>query len=173
MSTLLPSKFSRLRKSPENDILFWVDECKEVGKEDWLRNKDSKWKNVAHAEWPEEQDFYRALKMKMGNTKEKEEYLRLNAWHYSNNKFRYAKHLTNPKRSAEEIDNMRLLFSLLDGKDSNDRALKAEIARELGEFEKAEELLDFAFEERHKEFVGFIKGFVEERDTSVRKLEVE
>jgi hypothetical protein len=57
---------------------------------------------------------------------------------------------------------------MLDEKEPNQRILKAEIARELGNFDECLELLSHQFDERYGHAVGFIKKLAEEKVRGVR-----
>src|ERR1043165_2722619 len=51
-----------LHKSPSDDILFWEDECKEVGEMwDWAETKNPEWQDLEFAEEPTDEDYLRAL----------------------------------------------------------------------------------------------------------------
>jgi hypothetical protein len=59
---------------------------------------------------------------------------------------------------------------LLDENDDKDRIMKAEIFRELGEFDKSVALLDHDFAGRLSTVGVFIKGLCEKKDTHVREI---
>ena len=59
---------------------------------------------------------------------------------------------------------------MLDESEPNQRILKAEIARELGEFDECLRLLSHQFDERYEHAVGFIKKLAEEKVLVVRSI---
>ena len=59
---------------------------------------------------------------------------------------------------------------MLDETEPNQRILKAEIARELGEFDECLRLLSHPFDERYDHAVGFIKKLAEEKIRVVRQF---
>ena len=59
---------------------------------------------------------------------------------------------------------------MLNDAEPNQRILKAEIARELGEFDECLELLSQPFDERYGHAVGFIKKLAEEKVRVVRSI---
>ena len=60
---------------------------------------------------------------------------------------------------------------MLDEKEPNQRILKAEIARKLGEFDECLGLLSHPFDERYGRAVGFIKKLAEEKVRVVKAFE--
>lgn len=83
-------------------------------------------------------------------TKEHERALRILAWRMENNRVRALRHRDHPLALAEmnfssvAIDSLRSLFDLLDPSKEKHRFYRAEIARELGAFDTANELFDAA-----------------------------
>jgi hypothetical protein len=59
---------------------------------------------------------------------------------------------------------------MLDEKEPNQRILKAEVSRELGEFDECLGLLTHPFDERYGHAVGFIKKLAEEKVMVVRSI---
>jgi hypothetical protein len=92
--------------------------------------------------------------------KDKEIYLRMRAWWAGNDVGRW---LPNPKStfSKEHVENLKALSALLDESKSDQRIIKAEIAREMGNFEKCLNLLSYQFDEDYGFVVGFIKKLAE------------
>ena len=60
---------------------------------------------------------------------------------------------------------------MLDETEPNQRILKAEIARELGEFDECLRFLSYQFEEGYDHAVGFIRKLAEEKVRAVKPFE--
>ena len=95
-------------------------------------------------------------------TQDKELYLRVRAWRSANDAWRWNPNAT-PAFSKEQVQNLKSLYKMLDEKEPNQRILKAEIARELGEFDECRLLLSYQFDKGYDYAVGFIKKLAEEK----------
>jgi hypothetical protein len=84
-------------------------------------------------------------------------YLRIKFWQMCNHPRRNAE--TELPLSKEEIANLESLLALL-GNDDSDRLLKADILRQLGEFERARRVLSDPFQQQVKDIVLRIKELV-------------
>jgi hypothetical protein len=69
------------------------------------------------------------------------------------------------------VKNLKTLDALLDESDQGQRILKAEIAREQGNFEQCLRLLSYHFEEGYEYVVGFIRKLAEEKEWAVKPFE--
>jgi hypothetical protein len=101
--------------------------------------------------------------------KDKEIYLRQRAWWAANDVWRW---LPNPKPafSKEQVQNLKALSSLLDEADPDQRILKAEIAREIGNSAECLLLLSYQFDKGYDYAVGFIKKLAEEKVRGVKQF---
>jgi hypothetical protein len=70
----------------------------------------------------------------------------------------------------EQVKNLEALDALLDEADPDQRIVKAEIARELGNFDECMLLLSYQFE-GYERAVGFIKELAEEKVRAVKPFE--
>ena len=152
-----------LAKCPVCGILFWVDEAVEV---------DSGFdaaKGKIKVQAPSEKELLDHLAVP-DLPKDKEIYLRMHAWWKANDVWRW---LQNPKPlfSKEQVKNLKTLSVLLDESEPDQRILKAEIARELGEFEQCLRLLSYQFEEGYERAVALIRKLAEEKVRSVKPFE--
>ena len=77
----------------------------------------------------------------------------------------------NPVFSKEQVKNLDALSALFDESLPGHRILKAEIARELGNFEECLLLLSYQFDEEYGFVVGFIKKLAEEKVRAVKQFE--
>ena len=117
---------------------------------------------------PPEKDMLRFL-AEPGLPRDKEIYLRMHAWWSANDAWRRVPNAT-PAFSKDQEQNLKALSDMLDESEPNQRILKAEIARELGEFEKCLRLLSQDFDERYGHAVGFIRKLAEEKVLVVRSI---
>ena len=88
---------------------------------------------------------------------DKELYVRVSAWRSANDAWRWNPNAT-PAFSKEQVQNLKALSGMLDETGPNQQILKAEIAREMGEFDKCLLLLSQPFDERYGHAVGFRVG---------------
>jgi hypothetical protein len=73
--------------------------------------------------------------------------------------------------SVVQTKNLNALSKLLDESEPGQHILKAEIARELGEFEQCLQLLFYQFDEDYGFVVGFIKKLAEAEVRAVKPFE--
>jgi hypothetical protein len=104
--------------------------------------------------------------------KEKEFYLRLQAWWASND--RYRQHPSdNMSLAVEGKRNLELLFSMLAVDDASDRIMKAEIARELDRHEECLNLLNHKFEQDLVYVADTIRQLAKDGSSRVAELHYE
>jgi hypothetical protein len=149
-----------LVKCPACSSFFWVDEAVQVSS--GFEAASGKPPVLA----PSEKNMLSFL-AEPGLPKEKEIYLRLRAWWSANDAWRWSPNAT-PAFSEAQVKNLKSLSAMLEETEPNQRILKAEIARELGEFDECLELLSQPLDERYSHAVGFIKKLAEEKVYSVR-----
>ena len=152
-----------LAKCPVCSGLFWVDESVEVDTGfDAAKGKQQ----VLAPSGMEMLEFLSGPAL----TQDKELYLRVRAWRSANDAWR-----RNPNAksafSKDQEQNLKALSDMLDEKEPNQRILKAEIARELGNFDECLGLLSYHFDERYGHAVGFIRKLAEENVRGVRAFE--
>jgi hypothetical protein len=96
-------------------------------------------------------------------------YLRRSAWRSANDAWRWNPNAT-PAFSKDQVQNLHALSEMLNETEPNQLILKAEIARELGEFDNCLGLLSHPFDGRYGHAVGFIKKLAEEKVLVVRSI---
>jgi hypothetical protein len=149
-----------LAKCPACQRLFWVDEAVEGDTGfDAAKGKQQ----VMAPSGKEMLEFLSGPAL----SKDKEIYLRVRAWRSANDAWRRNPNATQAF-SKDQEQNLKALSDMLDEKEPNQRILKAEIARELGEFDECLGLLSQPFDERYGHAVGFIKKLAEEKVRGVR-----
>jgi hypothetical protein len=149
-----------LVRCPACAKLFWVEEAAQVG----LGFEVAKGKPQVLA--PSEKEMMDAL-ARPGLSGDKEIYLRMHAWWKANDAWRWVPN-SKPAFSREQVQSLHALTALLDESEPGQRILKAEIARELGNFDECLLLLSNQFDEDYDHAVGFIKKLTEEKVQGVR-----
>lgn len=138
------------------NVFFWEDECEELGQyksnfrqPTFLQKLFHKNRDFAslpvyeRAAYPTEFDFKRALAIGMGNTPARERQLRIRIWWAANDNLR-----KNPENRTESFWNQEFESNLIaltrfcEGDEPVDLIMRAEIFRELGEFDRAAAILD-------------------------------
>jgi hypothetical protein len=152
-----------LVKCPVCGGLFWVEEAEKV--DSGFEAAEGKPKVLA----PSEKQLVAYLASET-LPKDKEIYLRMRAWWAANDAWR---RLPDPKPafSKEQVKNLEALSALFDESLPGHRILKAEIARELGNFAECLLILSYQFEEGYEYVVGFIKKLAEEKVWAVKAFE--
>jgi hypothetical protein len=152
-----------LAKCPVCAGLFWVDESVEVD----TGFDAAKGKQQVLA--PSEKELLGFLSGP-ALPRDKEVFLRVAAWRSANDAWRRNPNAT-PAFSKEQVQNLKSLSKMLDETEPNQRILKAEIARELGNFDECLGLLSYQFDEGYERAVGFIKKLAEEKVRVVKAFE--
>ena len=93
----------------------------------------------------------------------------MRAWRSANDAWRWNPNAT-PAFSKDQEQNLNALSEMLDETEPNQRILKAEIARELGEFDECLLLLSYQFDKGYDYAVGFIKKLAEEKVRGVKQF---
>jgi len=151
-----------LVKCPKCSKFFWVEEASEVA----MGFDAAKGKEQVLA--PSEEELLGFL-AEPSLPKNKELYVRVWAWRSANDAWRRNPNAT-PVFSKDQVQNLKALSDMLDEKEPNQRILKAEIARELGEFDECIRLLSHPFEDGYERAVGFIKKLAQEKVLVVRSI---
>lgn len=174
-----------LAKCPHCRALIWIDEQEKIFERDLFEpaasggdNKESRdkgrhkeiWRVAKMIKCPSKSDYFRFLRTSMGKP-EKEIYVRIRAWWAGNDPRR--KSASPTLLSKAERDNLATLTGLLDGDDENDRIMKAEALRELGDFVGAGELLARKFGEGVCGAAEFIGRLIKRHDPIAREIKYE
>jgi hypothetical protein len=159
-----------LRKSPSEGVLFWADECEEIGQIDFFcggeKEKDE-WKDLEFAEEPTEADYLAALSSGVANTDEKIRYLRMRLWWTGNDRIRRGE---SQQLSSLHVRNLEALGALLSDSDPNQRLMKAEVMRELSRYDEALSLLAFTYPGNYARAVTRIRELATSKEARVAKL---
>jgi hypothetical protein len=103
--------------------------------------------------------------------KNKERYVRLRAWWAGNDLRRETGQST--QFNSFETRNLRAFLALLEESEDSDRIIKAEVLRELGEFNEAENLLATEFDDELKQVVSMIRDLNQKRIATVAEMRFE
>jgi hypothetical protein len=152
-----------LRKCPHCRELFWIADANTLAKF-WV--PEDKWAKAESLLDPVEED-YLAAAMAKGVTREREFEARKRAWWLANDTVR-----GRPERtlawSGARRENLEKLSALINEHKECEIILKAEIARELGQFEACVKLLTRSFTENGCEsYAEFVRGLAREKKSSV------
>jgi hypothetical protein len=147
-----------IAKCPVCGNLFWMDKFNYVG------SGDNGQKRVLG---PSEKELFVFLSVKTLD-KERELLVRQQAWWTANDAWRHSQGKTN--FSEAQVNNLQTLSEMLDESQEIERIFKAEIARELGDFEKCLKLLSHPFDEKLQRLSGFIRKRALEGDRDVWPL---
>lgn len=160
-----------LRIHPETRELFWTDECKKVAEEEVFEPKP-KYSEAPFAESPTLEDYRRALSTLTPLDLKKERYIRMRFWWEANDPFRRG--TVAAPAAADYQENLQRFIGLLDIKNyGGNRLMAAEVARQMGDFTKAEELLNCEFPAELVSAVERIRSLASQKDTLVRCLNPE
>lgn len=165
---MLPEQ-SWLIKCPHCNASLWIDELEQIAEVDMYHRTDSEEQYEQAKQYRELglSDYYIELEAG-GLEKQKEQYLRFQAWQVGNDPRRGESE--KPEMTDNEKKNLLALKEVLDVSDDNGRLLIAEIMRELGNFEAAMAYLEEPFEEGYIHPVSVIKGLNEKQNPWVGKL---
>lgn len=123
---------------------YWLAEARVEGTlEPHSGSAPEAWRRAPVVEHPTVPDYPDALSSGVASDRERERYLRVRLWWAINDLIRHeaASEVPPAYREAAE-DNLRRLFDLLDDQEPEERVMKAEVARELADFQEAVRLLD-------------------------------
>ncbi len=167
VAPMLPD-YPWLIKCPKCSDVFWVNEAKEVGRrKSW--EKKGRWADAVEPTLPSEDDLFLVLqsnKLDRG----KEIYVRQRIWWGFNDLIRYQEAGEGKPMPQRHADNLWALAGLLDENDAGSRILKAEIARELGEFDECRRLLTYDFKGNVAKTAAFIRELADSGDRRVREI---
>lgn len=143
---MLP-EFPAVTKCDHCKRFYWVDEAEVKGEMelfgDISKRVPKEWETAQPIRDLSIDDYIEALDTGLGSTREKERYLRGHFWWAVNDIIRRNSHAQIPMRYVQKWrENLTKLSVLLDERNPNDRIMKAEIAREMEDFNQAIRLLE-------------------------------
>lgn len=126
---------------------YWIDEVEVKGEIDLFDNKTKnipqEWENAQPIMYLTIDEYIEVLETDVPNDVQKERYLRKQFWWSVNDILRENLNAQIPTYYLQKLhENLAKLTLLLDEYNPNDRIIKAEIARETGDFKEAIRLLE-------------------------------
>jgi hypothetical protein len=154
---------------------YWLADAREVGTiEPWGSGEeiiDPAWTAAQEVEEPSEDEYYRAIEKGLARNVEQERNARIFAWWRRNDAFRELAptrcETTVPAASKRNLED---LTTLLQESDENDCVMKAEVLRELGDFEFAKRVLSRVTSAEFNAVVRQLRTLCDSGDTCVRQL---
>jgi len=164
-------------KCPTCSSLFWECEARKLKGNSF--SGENKRNDPVMAIPPTEADLFKALEQE-GLAFDKAFNLRLWAWWLANDAYRNNAMTNKPTLSTAQRNNLKICYQLLDKNeqivisslDFDSRIMKAEIARELGNYDDCLQLLSNDFKEDEQQTVAsYIRKLAEKKDACVRKIQ--
>ncbi len=158
---MLP-QYPALVRCAHCQTLLWLPEAKEHE----FATPPKMFENVEGAlspQPPTEADYLEAIESGLAPDKEQEKYCRVHAWHCFNDARRDAKNAAELSDLPDDTAaNMKALFAMLERNKPDERMLRAELARELGRFPEALQLLNHDFGEDYAATAAQIRELAEQ-----------
>jgi hypothetical protein len=155
----------RLMKSPAEGVFFWLDECQEIGEEDYYSEEaNTAWLEVEFAEEPTEEELFALVESDQASGLDRQHYLRTQLWWAGNDHIRWGE---ASSLSENHPKNLGLLLDLMDVMGSKEDWIRAEILRELGYFEESLMLLQRSKGRKYAEWRHLIQELAEKKDPLV------
>lgn len=156
---------------------YWLAEAEEIGTTNPREGEGGEvnpaWADAQEVVEPTEEEYYQAIEKGFATNSGQERSLRVLAWWRRNDAFRdtaQAQVLEDANASGACRENLEALGKLLTGEEDNDRLMKVEVLRELGEFESAMQVLSRVTSPNLDGIVHQFQSLCEDRDTCVREL---
>ena len=156
---------------------YWLADAEEVGMVEQWNGEDHQikpeWTSAKEVIEPTEDEYYLALESSLVTNPQEERNLRILAWWRSNDDFRNdydEKDRQQTSMTEQRRKNLEGLVCLLHEDDLSDAIMKAEVLRELGEFESASKVLSSIDDSELTNIVRQLQYLVDEQDSRVREL---
>ena len=182
MEAMMLPQYPEITRCGACAAFYWVSDARRIGEIDY--NDDSKrrkipeeWREAEEIEELSEDEYLQAIAGGLGKPRKRELYLRTRAWWAGNDAFRTPDQPRPgqpiPPRSPAATANLERLFKLLRTKDITERLLKAEVARELGRFDEALEILRSEFPSQYQRVVTLMQELSQAKDRLVTQIPTE
>jgi hypothetical protein len=157
---------------------YWLDDAEDAetifgwSAED--ANERARQNSAELVQEPCEGDYYQALDAGVADTPEREKLLRVLAWWLSNDEYRGLapdQHVSLIC-SGPRWENLTALVRLLDETCEEDRIMKAEALRQMGEFDSAKRLLSCVDSPEFTNAVRKLQSLCDQKDSTVRLLQL-
>jgi hypothetical protein len=150
------------------DDFVWTNDCDEIEEIYGYDETQEKYPNIKTYKKPDIDVFMLALEDKSLN-KNREGYIRVKLMHFFNDENRDME-LPISKPSNIQMENYKRLLEIATKGDANDTMLRAEIYREIGEFEKCLELLEKVKDEHFMTNVRALRDLCKNKDSRVMEI---
>lgn len=179
MEAMMLPQYPEITRCGTCAAYYWIPDALRIGEIEY--NDDSKQRKIPEA-WREaekirelsEDEYLQAIAGGLAKPRKRELYLRTRAWWAGNDRYRSEDQVKpgqpTPPRSPEATANLERLFKLLRTKDITERLLKAEVARELGRFDEALEILRSEFPSQYQRVVTRMQELSQAKDRLVRPI---
>lgn len=170
----LKIEYPRLSRCGHGQPLYWVDAAEVLQRWPPGQERPSNWPvtEVRNVEAPIYADFEEALDLGMARSRAEELDLRLRLWHGANHGHRHMVQMPkgfNPFAQAGPArDNLQQLVLLLDAEVEDERLLRIEVLRELGEFRRALGLLQRPVQPHNQARADWLRQLAKRGDHWVR-----
>lgn len=170
---MLPDQ-TKLTKCNNCDKFYWLEDAAIIGEYDWFNGEDAipeEWKKAQAVQDLDISALVEALDQALGDTPDREKYLRTRLWWALNDLIRQRDHVDVFLHHKELFyNNLQAIDVLLQSShDGADQLIRAEIAREAGDFDKCLELLS-NISEKYSSICDQLKEFVQKKSQVVQKL---
>ena len=156
---------------PNCDKYFWREDIptQEIVRDSEFFRDPAK-RSLPNAKRVYARNYENTLRQALWKNKAQEKYIRIRAWWSFNSSYRShpTKDFTLP---FEQEANLRSLLQLLDTNDPYTSIIKAEILRELGEFNESLAVIDQTFDDRYLQVVDVIKRLAKSGNRQVGTIE--
>lgn len=150
------------------DDFVWCKDCKEIEEIYGYDETQEKYPGIQHYKKPNVDTFMLALKDKSLN-KNREGYIRVKLMHFFNDLNRDME-IPISEPTDMQLENYKRLLVIANKNDANDTMLRAEIYREIGEYDKSLELLEKVKDEHFMTNVRVLKDLCKNKDSRVMEI---
>jgi hypothetical protein len=141
IAPMLP-EYPELTRCKRCNSFLWLSRLKEIGIYHLGEKVKKQWQNADAAEFLGIEDYFQVIAVGMAKNSEDELYIRQRIWWLSNDRFRYEQTESDGDDDPRQEVNLNRLLQLLDPQDINQLMMKAELYRNLGEFEKCLQIIE-------------------------------
>lgn len=142
-----PAPICRCKKC---NHIYWLDHRNQTGSYPVLSEAPEK-EAIPRAETPTLKDYFDAIHQKAFHSKMELTYLRKKIWQTGNRLLASKTPLPSGCSRNDLLQNMQELYLLVPDINENHKLMKAELARNMGDFESCRELLDYIIDREYEE----------------------
>lgn len=168
-ATMLP-QFPQISRCAECNHIFWLNEKNLMETIDWNDPDFDRFGKVPDADFLKLEDYIQLIQQKFYTDSDEESFLRFEVWRGFNDRKRAEKELWNDEN--EQLiwkENIESLIAMIRPEWEEESITLAELHRNLGQFDKALEILSEFRDKRHKETVQKLMAECRKKNTEVIK----